>query len=264
MVVRIERACRAVGRRAVSAYPWTSRPLRHARSLYAGARLKTVALRSYLSSGAPIDPFRVDRIPPSAVERTAEFFDAEPKYRRAGRVVGGNWDRHPERFTDRTLYRSFRAHFEDQVPWEETAFYAEILDRIRAGEDWWGCTSRAEFEDRCAELDALYESIARNGVLSQAELLGSDGPEPARKDRPNGLARRIEDDIAVHVGRDGEFLFCDGRNRLAIAKLLDVDSIPVRILVRHEGWQSFRDDVATGRVGPGQHAEHPDILPLLD
>ncbi|MFD1647781.1 hypothetical protein [Haloarchaeobius litoreus] len=263
MSARIERAVRALGRRTISAYPWTARPLGHARSVYAGAYLAWVRGRSYLSYDAPIDPFRVDRIPPSAIERTAEFFDDAPKYRRAGRVVGGNWDRHPERFTDRTLYRSFRAHFEDGVPWEETRFFAEILDRMEDGERWWGCRCRADFERRCAELDELYENIARNGVRSQAELLGSDGPEPARKDRPNGLARRIEDDIAVHVGRDGEFLFCDGRNRLAIAKLLDVQSVPVRIMVRHEGWQSFRDDVAAGRVEPGQHADHPDIRPLL-
>ncbi|WP_256300987.1 hypothetical protein [Haloarchaeobius salinus] len=264
MSVSIERAVRALGRRTVSAYPWTSRPLRHARSIYAGTYLTAVKLRSYLSDDAPIDPFRVDRIPPSAVERTAEFFDDEPKYRRAGQVVGGNWDRHPERFTDRTLYRSFRAHFQEGVPWEETAFFAETLEEIGGGASKWGCTCRADLEQRCADLDRLYANIASNGVRSQAELLGADGMEPARKDRPNGLARRIEDDIAVHVGRDGGFLFCDGRNRLAIAKLLDVESIPVRIMVRHEGWQSFRDDVAAGRVAPGRHADHPDIRPLLD
>ncbi|WP_440991903.1 hypothetical protein [Haloarchaeobius baliensis] len=264
MFARVERAVRALGRRSVSAYPWTARPLGHARSLYAGSYLAWVRLRSYLSDDAPIDPFRVDRIRPSAVERTAEFFDHAPKYRRAGRVVGGNWDQHPERFTDRTLYRSFEAHFDDVVPWTETAFFAETMARIEDGERPWGCDRRADLERRCTELDELYESIARNGVLSQAELLGGDGKEPARKDRPNGLARRIEDEIAVHVGRDGEFLFCDGRNRLAIAKLLDVDSIPARIMVRHERWQSFRDDVAAGRVEPGRHADHPDIRPLLD
>lgn len=264
MVDTIERRVRALGRHTVERFPATARPLGYLRSLYAGAYLHWVGLRSRLVHDAPTAPFRVVRIPPSAVERTAECFDDAPKYRRAGRVVGGDWDQGTERFTDRTLYRSFRAHFHEGVDWADTEFFAETVARIEAGQTWWDCDSREAFEQRCVELDALYARIADEGVRSQAELAAADGPEPARKDRPTGLARRIEDEIAVHVGRDGEFLFCDGRNRLAIAKLLDVDSIPVRVMVRHADWQAFRDDVAAGRVDPGEYADHPDVRPLLD
>lgn len=264
MVTQFDRWLRGLGRRTVESCPPAERPLWHARSLYAAGYLHWVRLRSSLRYEAPIDPFRVVRIPPSAVELTAEEFKGLPKYRRAGRVVGGDWDRDTDRFRERTIFRSFRAHFEDGVPWPETEFFAETVARIEDGETWWDCGSREAFERRCAELDALYESIARVGVRSQAELASTEGEEPVRKDRPNALARRIEDEIAVHVGRDGTFLFCDGRNRLSMAKLLDVDSIPVRIMVRHEKWQTFRDDVAAGRVAPGDRAGHPDVRQLLD
>lgn len=262
MYGRVDGAVRAVGRRVVATWPGTWRPLRYLRSLYALLYLRATALRVSAGHPAPIDPFRVDRVDPDAVTRVCERFVDLPKYRNAGRVVGGDWDRDTERFEDRTLYRSFRAHFEEGVPWTETAFFGSVLARIEDGREQWGCRDRAALERRCRRLDDLYASVAVDGVRSQAELAAADAGVDIGKPRASGWDRRLEDEIAVHVGRDGEFLFADGRNRLAIAKLLGVESVPVRVLVRHERWQAFRDAVAVGDAEPGAHADHPDVRDL--
>lgn len=263
MMESLEHRIRDLGQWTIESNPRTERVLLHARALYAITHLRWVASMQARAHPAGVDPFRVDRVDPDDIQYTAEQFDAVPKFRRIGRIYGGDWDRSTERFTDRTIYRSFEAHFEDGVPWAETEFYGEIRSRIEAGETLWECATPAEFDQRCADLDALYETIARDGVRSQAELAADPGDDPVAKERPARI-RGIEDDIAVHVGRNGDLLFADGRNRLAIAKLLDVDTIPVRIVVRHERWQAFRDAVAEGRVDPGTYAEHPDIRAILE
>ena len=70
------------------------------------------------------------------------------------------------------------------------------------------------------------------------------------------MARAHE--IQVDVARDGELLFADGRHRLSIAKLLDLDAVPVTFLVRHEGWMERRDRA----FERGSTPDHPDCREL--
>lgn len=67
--------------------------------------------------------------------------------------------------------------------------------------------------------------------------------------------------MLVDVGRDGTLLFVNGRHRLAIAKLLDVDAIPVGVLVRHADWIAHRDAVADGERMPDDPT-HPDLVDI--
>ena len=185
-----------------------------------------------------------------------------PKYRLAGRVFGGDWDRTADDVTESTVYRSFRAHFEEGVPWERTDFYAEMLAVIAAGAEQWGCRSEADLRQRCEQLDGIYERMATEGYRTQNELY-----ERGHSASPHRIYRVVWGEIAVHVGRDGEFVFQDGRNRLAIARLLGLDSIPVVILVRHEDWQRTRDRIARGEVTredlPERLRSHPDLVGLF-
>lgn len=48
------------------------------------------------------------------------------------------------------------------------------------------------------------------------------------------LDGRPDHEITVNIGRDGQFLYnSEGRHRLSIAKVLNVDSVPVLILGIH-------------------------------
>lgn len=72
---------------------------------------------------------------------------------------------------------------------------------------------------------------------------------------------RVTREVLVDIGRDGSLLLGNGRHRLAIAKLLEVDAIPVGVLVRHADWIVHRDAVADGERVPDD-PEHPDLADL--
>ena len=263
----IDGLVRGAGRRLFDAVPRLDRPLRLCRDGYAVAYVRSVALRHRLRHAAPIDPFRVLRVDPDRIRRLSTPA-ARPRFRRAGAVLDGDWDRRDVRFVDTDLYRSFAAHFRDGTAWERTAFFERVVEEIRAGHRPWGCDSEAAFERRCRELDELYASIREDGFRTQRELAAADGDEPASRDRATLAARIINDEVAVDVGRDGELLYADGRNRLAIAKLLGLDEIPVIVLRRHARWVDARDAAArrvarTGRL-PSALEGHPDAAGIAD
>lgn len=230
-----------------------------------------------IAAPAPIDPFRVVEVDPDDVEymvedgamprqaRDREVFP-KPRFKYAGAVIDGDWDRSRRRFEDSELYRSFEAHFERGVAWTDTPFFATALDHVEDGTALWGCSSRAELIDRCRELDALYAAIDRHGYRSQRNLVDADVEDPVDGDdtRPYHV-RLVNDELAVCVGREGELLFYDGRDRLAIAKLLDLDSIPVWLLVRHRRWQRLRNAIARDPTFfdrlPDRLRSHPDVRP---
>lgn len=196
----------------------------------------------------PADPFTVRRVDPDRIEhvtvythtvdkaqdgerhpaftpqdsRFAGFFRAA----RAGAVLDGEWDRPAIPFEEYLPYVGLRRHFQEGVDWEETRYYRRILDCIGRGLRLWGCATEAEFRERCGKLDRLYERIDRGGYRSAADL--REG-------------RLQYDEIAVNVGRDGRLLFNDGKHRLSMAKLLGVDAVPVRVIVRHQGWVEETD-----------------------
>lgn len=265
MLSRLEAAARSIGRTAAS-HPSLRGPLLELWGRYVWGRghLRARLAEQRYASNTRIPPFRVVRVDPADVElmvehswlpRQARQRDVLPasKFDYAGRVMGGGWDRTDRRFRETALYRGFRAHFHEGVPWEETAFYATVLGHIERGTSMWGCESRAAFRERCEWLDGLYATIRDEGYRSQASLAGEAPP----------LVRLVNDEIAVCVARDGRLLFKDGRNRLAMAKLLGLEAVPVWVMVRHAGWQAFRETVAATpwlreELSP-RLREHPDL-----
>lgn len=66
----------------------------------------------------------------------------------------------------------------------------------------------------------LYDKIKNAGYQSQKQL---------RTLRP-------WDEVRVCIGRNGDVLFHDGRHRLAIAKALEIERIPVVVTRIHKSW----------------------------
>jgi hypothetical protein len=201
------------------------------------------------------------------------------RWKRSGAVMDGDWDRRQLPFeeasfytgVDAPFYKSMKAHFEEDVKWEETAFVREVLERVRSGHELWGgCRSEEDVRDRCEQLEALYENIAEEGYKSKFEYLRE---EPSGTNGTLGSKFRrfafrntvmSKDEVAVDIGRDGELLYFDGKHRFSIAKLLDVESIPVRVVVRHRRWQDVRDELRrTGTTDREELRSHPDLQDLL-
>lgn len=209
------------------------------------------------------EPFTVVEIDPQRIRRLAPV-DID-RWEHIGEVKGGDWDQSERSIEELTKYRSVVDRFQNGIPWEETDIYREALERIENGETYWnGCRTVDDLERRVDHVELLYETIRESGFKSQSNLHG----ESVKSIALSGSFDRSKTDVAVAIGRDGEFLFVDGNHRLAIAHVLSVDEIPVRIVVRHEKWQKVREEVRQADDGSQlsararRHLDHPDVVKL--
>ena len=245
---------------------------------YLNGRIRFTNLKNTVVSRYEITPDELFWVDPSSIQYTMDWNELEhrgrierpahfekSKFKIAGTILSGDWDLVDKRFEENVVYRSFVAHFEEDVPWVETDLYLDVVERIESGERWWRCSSVECFEKRCRDLDRLYTEIKQNGYKPQHQLVCENSTpilqtRGAKNKNPNQV---IRSEIAVNVGRDGKLIFFDGRNRLSIAKILELDRIPVVILVRHERWQRLREKVVRGEVMQSEVPErirhHPDL-----
>lgn len=172
-----------------------------------------------------------------------------------GLIADGDWDLKAFPFEQMDVWRAFCERFRDGVKWQDTEWYARQTRRLRKGRCLWGCATVEAFEDRLAEVERLFEDIKTNGFRTQSEL----NDEQAR---PFG----DEDEVQVHIGRDGDYIFADGRHRLCIARILGLDRIPVKVARRHKRWVAFRREIlsyAEGQKGRVYSPlTHPDLADI--
>lgn len=203
-----------------------------------------------------IDPQRIRYRAPSDIDRWTHI----------GEVRGGDWDCSNRTLEDGSKYRSVVDRFENGTSWEETDIYQGALGRIENGETHWnGCRTVDDLKRRIDHVERLYETIRESGFKSQSELHG----ESVKSIVLSGSFDRSKTDVAVAVGRNGEFLFVDGNHRLAIAHVLGIDAIPVRVVVRHAKWQDIREKIKEAS-NPNdlssqirQYLDHPDVKAVL-
>jgi hypothetical protein len=206
-----------------------------------------------------IDVDRVYRISPQKIVFTAlrEFNLRNFK----GQILGGDWDQLEKRFDTLDLYLAIKQVCQEGKDWTDTVFYRRILADLKDGHIHYGCHNESDLIKHCKRIEELYYIIQQNGYKTQQELL-----------REGKVLDRMaaEEEVAVSVGRFGDLLFSDGAHRLAIAKLLAVHEIPVRIAVRHADWIKFRNellsygrhDASSKSKKPYQPVTHPDLTDL--
>jgi len=181
------------------------------------------------------------------------------KWDNYGKILAGDWDSQGPKFEDLDSCRAIWQRFKEGRKWEETEFYQRLLGYISEGEVNRGCKNKEELNERFKNIDLLYSQIKENGYKSKEELHS-----------PEGWLGKLEkssavlDDVSVAIGRNGQLLFIDGRHRLAIAKLLNLPKIPVRIIARHKKWMDFRQElIAFSKNYQGgqlyQPLTHPDF-----
>lgn len=191
------------------------------------------------------DPYKRICVDPSLIEyTTGEIFS-----KRRGWVVDGEWDRAGEPYMERPFAKAIEQRFVEGFEWDETV----LGDRY----------DKATLENRGEEIDQLYQHIRDDGYKSQRQLL-EESPEAAWNGL-NDAMHPLANEIAVDIGRDGEILWniC-GQHRLAIAKVLGVDRIPVQVFRRHVEWQKVRDAVRQGEDLPERLREHPDLRDVIE
>lgn len=276
----LERRLRKGGQWVVDRVPASRGPVYWLWGVYVRryAQLNCLAHSIRYARRAPIEPFEVLEVDPDDVEFLVEA-DGYPqqtstgvafpraKYKYAGTVHGGDWDTRRVRFEETDVFRAFEAHFEEGVPWESTAFFHRVVDYLDDGVVLWGCADREDFVSRCATLDRLYERIRDRGYQSQRALSTSGCDDPFSNTERTLVVRLVYDELTVCVGRDGSLRFFDGRNRLAIAELLDLDAVPAWVMLRHRDWQEYRERLAARpahrRGVPDRLEGHPDLRRIV-
>lgn len=151
------------------------------------------------------------------------------KYKRAGDVVGGEWDTNTVEVKDLPELIGIQQLLQENKDIREIPYFQQCADYISSGYEAWGYQNTETFyRNRPDDLSNLAESIRQNGVLSQKEI--------------NGISWPL-DEISVNIGRNGDPIFnSKGHHRLGIAKILGVDEIPVIVIVRHPQWVDSNSD----------------------
>lgn len=177
-----------------------------------------------------VSPDRIEHLAGGYERRTDGHLDHVPQFRPReagwdlpceatvpyGTIRGGDWDRERAPFNRLLVYQAIKARYERDVSWPETEFYQDLLSQFAdRGFDREGARTRTR--KRCEKIDRLADRLREEGYRSQRELDGHPLHE-----------------VTVLVGRDGTVLYnSEGRHRLSVAKVLDLDQIPVLVLVRH-------------------------------
>jgi len=170
--------------------------------------------------------------------------------RRRGWVQAGEWDRQGTPFLSRTYPKAINQRYGDRRPWEETIL-ADKFDDTK------------QLSRHCDKIECLCDAIRQDGYHSQKQLLEKN-PEAAWSGL-NDAMHPLANEIAVDIGRNGELLWnmC-GQHRLAIAKILEIDRIPVQVFRRHSEWQKIRDRARRGEEIPEKFSDHPDLADIFE
>ena len=171
-----------------------------------------------------------------------------------GWVLDGDWDVFEHPFVNDMRYRTMREVIRDGLPWAATEEYAVAVALIAKGAPFQHCRTIAELDARCAALDRVIDSLRTDGYLTQDEI--------RRRGHAVGLGR--DDEITVAVGRDGDLFYRDGAHRLAMAQLLGLERIAVRVTIRHPQWMEVRRHVAEMAHRGGGSVPQPILHPDLD
>lgn len=205
------------------------------------------------------DPLKVIWVSPDAIQLRAPTLSAAYRWSGTAKVKSGEWDLRAEPFEEHPIYQCFREHFAEGTDWREIPFIRECA----YGNRWWrdASTPEAVFS-RCEKIDQLYADIEREGIVPASERASTDLAVAIERGEP---LYPFLDDITVNIGRDGQLIFVDGKHRLSIAKIQNLESIPVRPLVRHSRWQAFREEIwaadSVSELAPHvrQQLHHPDM-----
>lgn len=193
----------------------------------------------------PIQPFDIHYVSPTDIDRFSGIQgEAAARANDIGDIKPGEWDRSiealdrspitAERLSETVLFHSMKEHFDEDVPWEQTDLIHAVKNTSFDQPLWHNCQSIEDVLHYCQSLDELYETIRTEGYRTQFDVVRNT--KGLRSIESAGFLNALINEVTVDVARDGTLLLADGRHRLAIAKLIGLDTIPVVILARHQKW----------------------------
>jgi len=211
---------------------------------------------------APAEPLKIYYVSPKRIQYSVERFNRKS---RIGDVETGDWDTKRTDFTDGSIYQGLYERFVKEHDWKNTQYYKKAKQQIEKEGEKWGHSSAESFlQHRCGYIDNLFQDIKNNGYKTKATLKEKN-VDTVRHSRLS-TKHKSTHEIGCNVGRNGELLVNSGNHRLSIAKILNLERIPVQIIVRHEKWQELRDEIHNNGLPEGREdlRDHPDLQDVLD
>lgn len=166
-------------------------------------------------------------------------------------VKDGDWDTHENKFEEHPRFIAIKQRYVEEVSWEKTDYFQNHIKLIEVEDRSFKYESREELLQECHEYEQLLYEIKENGYKTQREQ-GKLTPKR---------------EIGVGIGRNGKFLFYgQGSHRLSIAKVLELDKVPVIVRVRHTQWQKLRDEIRNNDLPDDREdlRDHPDLQDVID
>lgn len=201
--------------------------------LYREIKFRTATRRNWITNQmnyrAPAHPYRLIHVDPHTIEwnltRDETAINKLHTWNGGlGQVRAWSPPNHAlSSFSENYVKRGFVQRFEHGYDWPDTVYYQELRDE----------TDHSTLKQRCAFYDQLYETIRENGY--QADHAG-----PTYR---GSIGYKQKLSILTVINAEGELYLWDGRHRLAIAQLIDMDTVPVHVVCRHKEWQQIRDQV---------------------
>ncbi|MDI7924613.1 hypothetical protein [Ferirhizobium litorale] len=142
-----------------------------------------------------------------------------------GKIMGGEWDAELVDVDSITKIEICRRHWVDGLSWKDAGAYDNMMDIIakRGGKQADGCRTLDDVIARYDRLDKIFET-----VQSERRLRSVKEIDPKAIGEAGG--------IYIHIDRSGRPVFgLGGAHRLAIARILKLDSFPAQIGVVHPG-----------------------------
>ena len=195
------------------------------------------------------EPYRLVEVDPDDIDVWGikiYYFNLEL----AGEIVSGNWDCLTEQISKTGKFRSIKNHFLHDIPWDSTEIYQHLKSEIESKGEADGLKSLTELNKRYNRIDKIYNNIKVEGYKAQRDLNNESC---------------WYDEVCVSVGRDGKFIFNgSGWHRLSIAKILELETIPVRVILRHKVWQDKKEQLTMQQHRIDDISElHPDTRHIL-
>jgi len=217
---------------------------------------------------APLYPLKLLWIDPQEIEIGTQRREIEEiNGTLLPNILNGNWDKEKiSRIEERSKYQAMEQHFIHNKAWEETEYYQSKLDELqKTGSTNHGgkITTKKELNQIFKNIDELYNKIKEEGYKNQKEI--REKQNIVNKDlRPDHFSNELNE-VIVDIGRDGEIIFEENRHRFYIARILGIEKIPVRILIRHSKWQNKRNNaIKNPEKLTEEQKQHPDIKYLVE
>lgn len=184
------------------------------------------------------DALSIEWIDPQRVTRMTGYKRRKPiLFKPLFISYSGELDLSNKPVAETLLYRVVNERIRSKKNWEDIPAIKEAKDKIMEGKKVLRSKSIEQLNLHLQFLDEVIEGIRKTGYLSRQQQLRRNEWTKVIKNPQSPLRNPWffkYDEIVVDVSQDGEYLFVDGLHRFAIAQILRIPLIPVRVRLRHK------------------------------